>query len=622
MRAIAIWICCCAYLNCIGWILSAIHELNTIGYAVALLFGLIALTIWRKKTSKEFLPHIFWGKLFRRFKRVFPLLFLIVATLEFIGGTIYPPNNYDALTYRLPRMLNWLSVDHWFWIPTVNERMNYSTTAWEWIAMPFFALLHSDRGLFLINALGFLLMPGLTFGALQRLGVARRVAWMWMWVLPLIYGCVMQAGSVGNDLVGVIFALASIYFGLRSRTSEKISDLWLAILAAALMTNTKLSNLPLLLPCFVAVLPTLIKLRVRWVANLAIACVAVLISAAPIIVLNQIHTGAWTGDPKNKSQIDVKNPVAGLLGNSLLLSQQCLMPPVLPRAHKANEWFDKLCPASTKQFLAENFPRYSSTFNELPQEETSGIGIGITLLLLAAIVAITFQRGRKLQNAPSQIWPMHLTAWIATLFFMMKMGSEADARLMLPYYPLIIATFLLLPSQRWLLQFRAWKIFATVMALSILPGVILSPSRPLWPASRISESLAQHYPQSPIVSRMVAVYSTYAHRNDLFAALRAKIPDNIHKVGFIAGSNDSDYSFWKPFGRRQVVYLQNEIQSNTDLPADVKWIAIKQNTWSTYSKIPMEQWAANHDAQIIASVSVTILVGWGEETWYLLHIQK
>jgi hypothetical protein len=500
--------------------------------------------------------------------------------------------------------------------------MNYSTTTWEWIGMPFFALLHSDRGLFLINALGFLLMPGLLFGIFYRLGISRKVAWTWMWILPLAYGCATQAGSVGNDLISVIFVLASIFFGLRARKSGKISDVWLAILSAALMTNAKLSNLPLLLPCFVAVWPALIKLRERWFTSLAAACVAILISAAPTIILNQIHTNSWTGDPKNESKIEVKNPAAGFLGNILLLLQQSLMPPVLPQARKANEWFDHQLPIATKQFLEKDFPRYCETFNELPQEETSGIGLGITLLLLAGIVFAIFTRKKKSSAFDPKILSVHLAAWIAATFFMLKMGSEADARLMLPYYVLIIASFLLLSSQEWLLRFRVWKIFVALAALSILPGIILSPSRPLWPAQRISQWLAQQHPQSATISRMAMVYSTYAHRNDLFASLREKIPPDARKIGFVASDNDSDYSFWRPFGKRQVVYLQNAIRDNENLPDNVEWIAVKQNTWSNYSDIPLEQWAAQHHAQIVASASVTILVSQGEETWCLLHVEN
>ena len=56
--------------------------------------------------------------------------------------------------------------------------MNYSGTGWEWMAMPLLAL-RSDRALFLINTVGFFLLPGLIFSVFRQGVVARRAAWAW-----------------------------------------------------------------------------------------------------------------------------------------------------------------------------------------------------------------------------------------------------------------------------------------------------------------------------------------------------------------------------------------------------------------------------------------------------------
>src|SRR5208282_508031 len=140
---VLLWVWFCAYLNCAGWALSAIHELNAGGYAVALLLWMVALFVWKQKTSAQIFPRVRWQKIRRRFRRPLPAIFLMVAGLAFLGGALHSPNNLDGLTYRLPRMLNWLAAGKWFWISTVNQRMNYSTTGWEWVAMPLLRLLHS-----------------------------------------------------------------------------------------------------------------------------------------------------------------------------------------------------------------------------------------------------------------------------------------------------------------------------------------------------------------------------------------------------------------------------------------------------------------------------------------------
>jgi hypothetical protein len=625
MPAIAIWIWCCAYLNLAGWTLSALHELNPAGYSIAMLIGFAALFFWRKKTTEHFSPRICRPGLLRRFRRPLPAIFLFVAVLIFLGGALYAPNNYDALTYRLSRMLNWLAAGQWFWIPTINDRLNYSTTAWEWIAMPLLALLRSDRGLFLINAMGLVLMPGLLFSVFRHLGVARRVAWTWMWILPLAYGYTTQAGSIGNDFTGALFCLMSVHCGLRARRSGWVSDIWLAGLAAALMTGVKLSNLPLLLPCLVAVWPALGQLRKNLAGSVAVAGIAVLVSAAPTVVLNQTHTGSWNGDPKNLSQIQARSPGAALLGNSLLLLQQSFMPPVLPAAQKVGGWLDQQLPASWRQTLEDKFPRYHMThLNELPQEEAAALGLGVTLLLLTAIGATVCGMGRtgSKQSVMALMSPVGLAAWVSALVFMLKMGSEADPRLMLPYYPLAIIPILLLPAQNHLLRFRGWKLLIVLAALSVLPAVVLSPARPLWPAQRISERLARQHPDNPTLRRLATVYSAYAHRNDALAPLRAGLPDGVLKVGFLAGSNDTDYSLWRPFGSRQVEYLQTGPDQSIPVPDDVEWIVVKRTAWLEASQVSLETWALQLHARITLSVPIVTLVGGGEETWCLLHLEK
>ena len=218
--AILIWVWFCEYLNCVGWTLSVLHQLNAAGYAVALLLGGVALMAWWKQTSARIFPHISWRKLKRRFRRPFPLAFLILAAMAFLGGALYAPSNYDALAYRLPRILHWLAAGQWHWIHTIFSRVNDRACGIEWVSASFIALLRTDRPLFLINLVSFLLLPGLVFSLFTRLGVRRRTAWHWMWLAPTGYGFLLQAGSIGNDLFGAVFGMAAIDFALRARQEK------------------------------------------------------------------------------------------------------------------------------------------------------------------------------------------------------------------------------------------------------------------------------------------------------------------------------------------------------------------------------------------------------------------
>jgi hypothetical protein len=414
-----------------------------------------------------------------------------------------------------------------------------------------------------------------------------------------------------------VFCLISVHFGLRARQSKNIADVWLSVLAAALMTGVKLSNLPLMLPCLIAVWPALKHVRRNLAGSVVVLGAAVLVSAAPMMALNQVHTGSWTGDPQDKYEMQIKNPVAGVLGNGFLLAEGTFQPPLLPAAGKINQSLTQLLP----DWLNKQFPHmHLSRPGELPGEEGAGLGLGVGLPLLIAVI-LTLFRGVAIKNYILSLPLVAVGAWVAALFLMAKMGSEAGPRLTMSYYPLILVPFLLLPVQGELLRRCAWRVFLAIMALSVLPVIVLSVSRPLWPAQTISGWLMRAYPDSKAFQRIANTYSVYAHRNDILAPVRAGLPDSAREIGFIAGSNDTDYSLWRPFGSRKVTYLRHDISRFLQSP-DVGWVVVKEDNWPEISSMPLADWAQQHQAKVVLSVPIVELVSWGPENWCLLHVEK
>ena len=148
--------------------------------------------------------------------------------------------------------------------------MNLSGTAFEWLMMPVFMVTHSDRFFFLINIVSYLLLPSLVFLVFVATGFPRRVAWFWMWLLPAALCYAMQAGSISNDTIAVIYFLSAIYFALQARRTCDVRNLWLAFLAAGLLTGVKASNLPLLLPVAWAFWPALGLMERRLASSVAV----------------------------------------------------------------------------------------------------------------------------------------------------------------------------------------------------------------------------------------------------------------------------------------------------------------------------------------------------------------
>ncbi len=621
---LADWISISAFLNCAGWLLSALHQLNRAGYAGVLLVGAaIAWFGWRNQRGQCFAPLHFHPRGLR-FHRFLPRGFLILSSLALLGGILHPPTNFDALAYRMPRVLHWLAAEHWYWVHTYFNRLNTRAVGFEWLAAPLMSLTGSDRSLFLINIISFLLLPGLFFSILVRLGIRHRVAWSWMWILPTGYTYLLQAGSIGNDLFGATFALAALDLALRARTSKSCADLWLSMLAAALLSGSKLSNLPLLLPWLVAALPSFGILKTRIFSTATVAVASVVCSFLPMAIVNYDYCRDWTGFVAEGSPFNKPTYALHLAHNTILLTIQNFAPPIFPFAGTWNAAMLRLEPPALKAKLEENFEPSQAhmALEELQVEEGAGIGFGVSMLLLLSL--LTVWKCRRTTPARPRPPPdlfrraVLLSPLISLAVFMAKSGLATEARLATPYYGVVIPLLLVSEHHERIVKSRWWRAGAWVVFLLAALLLVVSPPRPLWPAQTI---LSRIPGSSRVLTRAKTVYSVYAQRADCFAPARAYLPADVKVLGLIA-ADYPETSLWRPFGSRRIEHI-----TSTDTPENlrargVQYILLNPLNYNqAFYTIPFNQWLAQQNAEVVQTIPLTLRATLGSENWLLVKIK-
>jgi hypothetical protein len=627
---IQLWIWVSAFATLAGWTLSAFGQLNRAGYAVAFVAFLIFLFLARKSPGLARIKNPGTKKFFRRFRRPLPFCFAALAVLIFLGGSLYPPNNYTALTYRVPRALQWLAHDHWFWIHTTNYRMNDRACGIEWLSAPLLLFTHSTRPLFLLNFLPFLLMPGLTFSVCTRLGVRPRVAWQWMWLLPTGYNFLLQAGSSTNDTFPTIYALAAIDYALRARQSENPSDTANSILSAALLIGAKASNLPLLLPWAILMAAngwlglTQCGLLRRIVRQLSVVIIAAIVSFLPTAILNSIYCGDWSGAVLEPPIMTVKNPLIAFTGNSfqLLLGNAC--PPFFPPAAWWNAHATEIVPRALVS-VSTHFDTGFFQLGELPTEDWAGIGLCLSVLLVLTVLAKFFGgqtpgQARGLMEGEKLRRVMLLAPWIALLAYCVKSGMTGPARLIAPYYPLLLPLLLTGAGPAQLIRRCSWRVLVFVNLAVAFAILILSPMRPLWPAQTILSHLAARHPDSHLLVRAQKVYSLFSTRFDSLAVVRNSLPENLPVVGFAGGPDDAEISLWLPLGSRRV-----EDFLVSDSPADLRKQGIE---YAVVSDLQLQQdgitigdWLQKSGAELLSVTHVTLKITTGEQTFYIVRFR-
>ena len=612
----SLWILISAWLVCTGLVLSALNQLNLVGYLISL--GALVISLYlsvRLWKLSHLLPLIRW----RRFKKPLPSAYLIIALMVLVGAILHPPTQYDGLCYRVPRMLHWLAEGRWHWIHTCDTRMNISATGMEWITMPLLVMTRSDRWLWIPDFLSFLLMPGLVFGTFRRLGMSLHASWSWMWLLPAGYCFITQAGSIGNDLIALPYALGSVYFALRARGGNYLY-LALAILSAALLTGIKASNIPLVLPAVVAAVPALPLLWRRPVSTIGVIALSAAVSFIPMAVINQLYEGHWSGDRDNSSRMQLQSPAAGVIGHGIMMAVASLQPPVLPSGGLTEPMVRRLLGGDRFRNLQEDFPRFNPGMGEIAVEEGSGLGIGVTLSLLAAVL-LQFRMPKSASYANSFSTIILVSGWIALMVYMMKMGSESCARLLTPYYPICLAgVWVFLIRRQEVVKQMAWRWIACASALMAIPVLILSPARPLWPAQTIL-GMVDHDHGSRLITRAADVYSVYHDRNKALAPLAEAFPRDTHVIGFAGGGGDLETSLWWPLGSHRIVHVLpgDNLMSLKEKGVEILCsnTRILSNDW----KITPEQFTALYHGKIIARPKATETVGWGEEEWVVVDLR-
>jgi hypothetical protein len=618
--AVLIWVWLCAYLNCAGWALSALHELNAGGYAIALAIWSVALFFWWKKNSAQILPQACCKKFRRRFRKPFPLAFLILAAMAFLGGAIYAPNNYDGLAYRIPRILHWLAADQWNWIHTIFPRVNQRASGIEWVSAPLIALTKTDRLLFLINIVSFLLLPGLIFSVFTKLGVRRRVAWHWMWIVPTGYCFVLQAGGIGNDLFGAPFALAAIDFALRAKKSGAARDVFSSILAAALITSAKTSGLPLLLPWAIAILPSLKIIFRRPVCTIVVCVVAAFASFLPTAILNAHYCGDWTGWQAEGNS--AKNALAlRTVSNTALVAVQNLTPPIFPPADAWNRAVQKTMPAGLNRRLHEIMAEPEAVelhADQMQMEEGAALGFGVVLLLLASVVA-----AGKISFAGNfnSAWlsAVRLTPWISLLALLSQSQVTPLGRILAPYYALLLPFLLGGTGQEKISRRRWWRISA--LAVFLLAGILLvvSPARPLFPRKLFLEKISALEQRHPALVRVADVYTVYRDRNDAFAPARAALEPGLKILGLIT-YDDPETSLWRPFGSRRIEHVRPEDTAADLKQLGIEYILVSEDAFKKHFPDPFDGWLKKMNAQTVQTIPLRLRASLGPLDWRLVKL--
>jgi hypothetical protein len=380
---------------------------------------------------------------------------------------------------------------------------------------------------------------------------------------------------------------------------RQVMFFWLSLVAVALLTGAKLSNLPLLLPLGLLLLPLLGRLNWLHWKTLLVVLIAAGSSFLPLAFLCWKHTGDWTGDPQDQSNVHPRSHAGAFIANSLAFASDFAQPPVFPVAKKLNA---KLAPLNQTHFLQwlhwANPSSGSAVFGHMAYEGQAGLGCGWGLYLFFLLLGLWFVHPPP-PGAPNDLpWAWRLAPWAAWFSLAVMLAQIAfpthTTRYGAPYYPLLAVSMLSLPRVAALERKKIAGVLAALAMLAVVPVILLTPARPVIPVERLAKIFPVHALQT-----IAAKYHYWAVMRDDLAPLRTQLPPAVKKLGYACGFRDTSYGLWKPFRSRVVVELGLPLGSHRPPPPDLAYAVVNENGLQARYGQTLPDWLAATRAKVI-----------------------
>ena len=241
-------------------ILSLFKWINLIGIYTA--WSLIILFSWYlifKKRKENFSLVLFelnelkttFQDNFSRAEKGYVLIIFTFLFLLLLQGILYPPNNWDSLTYHMSRIMFWIgneSVDHF---PSHILRHLYQPPFAEFVIMNVNLLNGND---YFSNSIQLLFLFGsllVVWQILSMFDFNRKLKLFTLLLLISIPAVVLQATTTKNDIITGFFILGAILYLFKIYRLNKKEDIILLSFIIGLGMLTKGTTYLFFLPVFI-----------------------------------------------------------------------------------------------------------------------------------------------------------------------------------------------------------------------------------------------------------------------------------------------------------------------------------------------------------------------------------
>jgi hypothetical protein len=520
-----------------------------LGFFKILKFGVI-LTVWLLFLCFQLYVYLSKNKLMEfGFPKAITFNFetsvlLLILAITFFVAAIYPPNNYDSMTYHIPRIEHWIQNENVEHYETSNLRQTMAAPFAEFVIMHGRILSGGNSLMNLVQWFAFIFSLAVIYRILNMFGINKKYSIYGILFFATTPMAILQAYSTQTDLVEALFILI---IAERFLTWKKEYNIFTASefgIALGLAVLTKGTAYPLALT-FVVVfaLISLKHFKQRIIGAVLAALIAFSINF-PHYSRNYIAYG----EPLGK--------LAGTVGdfklNSFLASFpfhiyiNCGVPMSNNLFSKiSNKYYEILGIDTSKVFYYGN-PKSNSIKNFVTfNEDIAKNPVQMLIVLILGIVLITNEKYKSYRFYSV----MAVSAWFVFVYCLPL--QPWVTRLQLPLFALSAPMF-----GFWCFQTRRKKLANIILVIIVFVSVF-----------PLAQNKSRHIFKTLYTSRYKLIIKDENYKNAVSEIDNLKIKN----LGIIIGDNTREYPLfaynWKNPTPKITHILSNELKQlneNTD----------------------------------------------------------
>ena len=188
------------------------------------------------------------------------MLTLVVMIIVIVGivSYVYPPNNWDSMTYHMSRVMHWIKNQSVNFYPTSNQRQLFLNPWAEFAILHLQLLNHGDL---LANSVQFICMIGSILGVsliAKELKSSIRGQIMSAVICATIPMAILQGSSTQNDGVVAFWLVCLVYFGFLLKKNPRFIYAFGVGISLGLSVLTKAT-------AYIFAFPFLICIVIPWI---------------------------------------------------------------------------------------------------------------------------------------------------------------------------------------------------------------------------------------------------------------------------------------------------------------------------------------------------------------------